>query len=297
MATPETPIVRPKIIYVRTDHDHNNDAAYWEFRENFAPSRIVPDWETFTIESLGVFAQRTRELSTYNYVLDVRYVAVHRDGVWDVARAWSYSRVPYRYIHLFDHDERMVDKLAYPVDPRMLREDIVGATRIYKNDDNTGWLFAHASTGHHQDHELMLMATLNGLFEIAFRQYQTDLYEGTGEAVTLAKQRYSEMSKLYGEVIRVARANARKAYISQRRKETHPETGHLLSEITEAYQTVLARWEAEKPKKIQILRGGLQYVKAALTIPKPETRWDQAARLEAEAKAEAAKNEENPTNE
>ena len=285
MAT-EKKIIRPHIIYVRTDHDHNNDAAYWEFKEYF-PDRDVPDWQTYTIPALGVFSEHTREPSSYANVYDVRYVAVHRDGVWDVARAWSYSRIPYRYVHLFDYDERMVDKLAYPVDPRMIKEDIVGATQIYPNEDNTGYLFAHASKGNHQDHELTLMATLNGLFEIAFRQYQTDLYEGTGQAVTLAKQRYSEMSKLYGEVIRVARKNARSAHLGQRRKEPHPETGHLLSEVNEAYQTVIARWEAENAAKLEILRGGLQYVKAALAIPAPETRWDKAARLKAEAAAEA----------
>ena len=285
MAT-EDKIVRPTIAYVRTDHDHANNEAYWECRELFR-DRIVPDWDNYWIKSLGLFSQRIREPSTYLHVTDVRYVAVHRDGVWDVARAWSYKRVPYRYVHLFDHDERAVDKLAYPVDPRMEREDIVGATRIYPNADNTGWLFAHASTGNHQDHELALMGALNGVFEICLRQYLTDIYGGTGEAITIGQQRYREMSQLYGEVIRVARANARDACLGERRKEPHPEQGHVLTEIKEAYESVLARWESEKPKELETLRGGLQYVKAALAIPVPETRWDKAARLEAEAKAAA----------
>ena len=31
----------------------------------------------------------------------------------------------------------------YPIDPRMLAEDIKGATVAYPNGDNTAWLFAH----------------------------------------------------------------------------------------------------------------------------------------------------------
>ena len=36
-------------------------------------------------------------------------------------------------IHLFEEDELMVDRMAYPIDPRMKKIDIVGAKHIFLN--------------------------------------------------------------------------------------------------------------------------------------------------------------------
>ena len=50
----------------------------------------IPVWETYCIPSMGQHAERLTERShRYGELImeDVRYIAVHKDGHWDVARA------------------------------------------------------------------------------------------------------------------------------------------------------------------------------------------------------------------
>lgn len=181
------------------------------------------------------------------------------------------------------------DAIAVGIDPRMTREDIEGATRIFKNADNTGWLFAHSNTGHHADHELQLMACIDGVFQPYFRQLHVDVIDGANLNI---KQRatnlYSLLSQFYGEVIALARTNARAVLLGHRHREAHPAEGHLHSEIKTAFAAVKATWIKTRKADATKLAPAFAYVGNILTIPSPETRWDRAARLEAEAKKKAA---------
>ena len=184
----------------------------------------------------------------------------------------------------------------------MTREDIEGATRIYANADNTGWLFAHANHGHHHDHEINLMAGIDGIFQPVFRQYNVDHITGANDAAKLrAANQYKLLSQFYGEVVGLARTNARAKHLGERHKDPHPENGHIHSEIKVAYEATNTKWKASKQKtELALIAGAFTYIETALTIPTPETRWDKAARLEAEAKkkkaaAEAETSTQTPT--
>ena len=154
--TQATPTFQPTILHVKTDYRPNSAGDHWDFRLNRPEGEDPPVTDLF-IKQLGVYAERARELSTYQWYNNVRYIAAHRDNEWVVARAVAY-KTNYYFIHLFDIDERAVDKIAFPVDPRMTRQDIEGATKIYENEDGTAWLFAHASAGNHHDHEINLIS-------------------------------------------------------------------------------------------------------------------------------------------
>ena len=135
------------------------------------------------------------------------------------------------------------DALALGIDSRMTREDIDGATHIFKNADNTGWLFAHSNTGHHADHELQLMACIDGVFQPYFRQLHVDVIDGANLNIKQRATRlYSLLSQFYGEVIALARTNARAVLLGHRHKEAHPAEGHLHSEIKTAFDAVRASW-------------------------------------------------------
>ena len=184
------------------------------------------------------------------------------------------------------------DALALGIDQRMTRTDIEGATRIFKNADNTGWLFAHSNTGHHADHELQLMACIDGVFQPYFRQLHVDVIDGANLNIKQRATRlYSLLSQFYGEVIALARTNARAVLLGHRHREAHPAEGHLHSEIKTAFDAVRAKWIKTRKSEATDLTPAFTYVSNILTIPNPESRWDRAARLEAEAKKKKAEAE------
>ena len=187
------------------------------------------------------------------------------------------------------------DEIAFGIDPRMTREDIEGATRIYKNENNTGWLFAHSNTGHHADHEIALVAGIDGIMQPFFRQYHVDVIMGANlTAKERAANQYKLLSIFYGECVGLARKNARTKHLGERHKDPHPAEGYIHSEIKVAYEATKAEWETNRAKDVALIQGAFTYITTALAIPNPETRWDKAARLAAEAKkkAEAAAQEQ-----
>ena len=94
-----------------------------------------------------------------------------------------------------------------------------------------GWLFAHSNTGHHADHELQLMACIDGVFQPYFRQLHVDVIDGANLNIKQRATRlYSLLSQFYGEVIALARTNARAVLLGHRHREVHPAEGHLHSE-------------------------------------------------------------------
>ena len=190
------------------------------------------------------------------------------------------------------------DAIALGIDQRMTRADIEGATRIFKNADNTGWLFAHSNTGHHADHEITLMAGIDGIMQPFFRQYHVDVIMGANlTAKERAANQYKLLSIFYGEVVGLARTNARTKHLGERHKDPHPENGHIHSEIKVAYEATKAKWKKDRATDVALIQGAFTYIDTALAIPDPETRWDRAARLEAEAKkkAEAEASTQTPT--
>ena len=180
------------------------------------------------------------------------------------------------------------DKIAFGIDPRMTREDIEGATRIYKNETNTGWLFAHSNTGHHADHEIALVAGIDGIMQPFFRQYHVDVIMGANlTAKERAANQYKLLSIFYGECVGLARKNARTKHLGERHKDPHPAEGYIHSEIKVAYEATKTEWETNRAKDVALIQGAFTYITTALAIPNPETRWDKASRLAAEAKKKA----------
>lgn len=222
-------------------------------------------------------------------------IAVSRREHWLVTEAQIIKSLTensvYFYITCDSIPAGALDRIAYPIDPRMTEEDITDATRFYPNADNTGWLFAHASVGHHQDHELLLMAAIEGVFRPVFRQYGYDhLAAPTGTHATLAKERHTLLVGFYGKVIQEARKNARAKHLGERHKELHPEEGHLATELRDAYNTVKAKWVVDHAADLQKMTGAFSFIETTLNIPDPETRWDKDARIKAAAKTKSSGN-------
>lgn len=275
----------PTILHVKTDHQHHESRDHYEnrFWHNLP---TVPKWSEFCVPSLGQYAERIEETPRRETILDVRWVAAHRDGKWFPARAWALILRHSADIHLFEEDELMVDKIAFPVDRRILREDLEGATRIYKNSEGTGWLFAHASVGDHQDHELLTMAALDSVFRPVFRQYETDIFNApTEKHGSVGKERHKLLYTFYGEVLHGVRAAVRALHLGEHVKDAYPAEGEMYKIISSVYNGKKTEWQADPARATDIpkMTGAFGYIDSALNIPVPETRWDQVARLESQS--------------
>ena len=185
------------------------------------------------------------------------------------------------------HERQMLH--YYPIDPRMTRSDVDGAIRAYPNADNTGWIFKHTDEGTHHDYELRLISAVDGVIQPYFRQLLVDQFSTQETVRQAAADRFVTLSRFYGEVVVAARAIARSAYLGEREQKAHPREGWLDHDITAAVAQVRAKWsEDASTDDNNRVAPALVYITQSLTMPSVETRWDRAARLEAEAKKKAA---------
>lgn len=240
----------------------------------------------FVATSLGVPEpkEENRQL-----VYDPVYTVVEINKHWHISQSRLYIRTSNGRWYSECDGTHAADAMAYPIDPTMTREDIEGATRIEPNDDNTGWLFFHASAGHHKDHEVAVMAGIEGYFSPPARQFQVDaILAGDDSARTLAKQRQVLWAEYYGQVVSAARTIARAAHLGKRHKDPHPEDGHVASDIRAALAQVKAKWTTTRADHLTKLATAIRYVDRGLAIPNPETPWDERARLKREAAEQAA---------
>ena len=114
------------------------------------------DVANYLIPSLGVDPPEDPHGNIF-FKENVGYTAILRDDTWHVSLT-SLSKEG-RYI-TFRVAVRGFHALAYPIDPRMTREDIQDATIIEPNEDGTAWTFKHGNAGPHQEH---LIAVRSGV--------------------------------------------------------------------------------------------------------------------------------------
>lgn len=179
-------------------------------------------------------------------------------------------------------------RIYYPIDPRMEEIDVHGATIAYPNEDNTGWLFAHTDEGTHHDYELTLLAAIEGVIQPYLRGWMADMFASSTDDDSMTQEKFSLLSKFYGEVNGEARKIARSVYLGEREQKAHPKEGWLDRDITAAVAAVKAHWTEDHTADLKKIADRIRFVEYSLIMPSPETRWAREARLEAERKAAEA---------
>ena len=204
------------------------------------------------------------------------------------------------------------NQIAFPVDPAMTRQDIEGATRIYTNSTNTGWLFAHAHAEDHHERVILLETIMHTLFEDLVHsklegvlkavvgsdnpspQIGTELlYTYNAQSGQLAN--YSNLIDFRKECIKWCSEVEKLLHIGQHVQENNHYLQHQLVRAIEQAKLI---WNADTGKK-SILASIASEVNAIIarveTDHEIETRWAKAKRIaDAEAArkaAEAAANE------
>ena len=274
----ETPVFEPMILHVKTDYRPSRTGDHWDFTyyDREAPYPSVDD---IFIKQLGFYSEASmREPSSgFNYS-KIRYVAAHRDGKWAVARASAFRRDGRYYVHLFDVDERAVDKIAFPVDPRIKSIDIEGATGIYKNKAGTAWLFSHASAEDHHARLLLAEATITTVFE----QELTDLNDNILIAMFHNKPRnqilgkmtvYTHVKDFKNDCAKIARYNESQLYLGQHIHE--PEKYDLYSMCEKALSVTKQKWTREKAQELNAISDYVGRIEKRLSSRLTyKTRWE-----------------------
>lgn len=187
----------------------------------------------------------------------------------------------------------------YPIDPRMTPADIKSAIRAYPNADNTGWLFQHCDQDYMRDQEYRLRSAVHTAFEYEIDKARWEVdnrihtvfiinNDANRSAVGLARRVHKGLQDFRHETAVEVIKEHRKRHIGWYHQNPHH--AHLHDPLAKAIRAVKARWETDWGHETRIHVGPIvdKVLQQVSILFQYETRWDQAARLEAERKAAEA---------
>ena len=268
-------IIRPKLV-------HEDPAEHCLFSDRITGAKL----SDFVIQTLPYDKPLVRGViqSTEGYI------AVRIMNTWTIERAsitYSNSRVN---IDCLKTSSR--DVFAYPVDPRMTEMDIEGATKIFPNTANTGWLFSHAEQDHHHDR----IFTLQSVMSMLFRDVEDDAIQkyyalAINDPTNTNRQRgeYSKWTDFVAfrkECLKWCAEYEKLLHIGQHIQESDLHIHDQLLRAIEEAKKVWVRDNSDNWNSISFeVEKIIAHIKNLHTF---ETRWEKMARREAEAKAKKA---------
>lgn len=220
------------------------------------------------------------------------------DNRWYIGKAkFHHSPIHYMIVQ-FEHEH--LQEWAFPIDPRLKKSDIEGATKIFPNSTNTGWLFLHSESDEHQDRADLLEAmmitsfqdVIDGMMQKTLAIVTTPPTNarpiigdpGSGNAKAYYLQ-WNSLVEFRQECVKWLLEYEKILYIGQHLQEDDLHThDQMIRAITQA-KKVWARDKADDLSSISV--EVTQVEKKINTMHTFETRWDRLARIEAEAKKAA----------
>lgn len=206
-------------------------------------------------------------------------------------------------------EDKLGLRMAFPVDPNMTEKDVNGATILYPNETNDGWLFAHATPAHHDDRIITLEAVMRTLFEGLIHDQLEDVLKavighnnpspkiGTELLYTYNAQsgeftNYSNIIEFRKECVKWCSEVEKRLHIGQHVQEDNHTLKH---QLVRAIHQAKAVWKADtegKARNLEAIEGQVNAIIAHVERDHAfETRWARAARREAEAKAAKARSD------
>lgn len=272
---------QPTIWYLTTDFHPGYAYSHFEFFKEYGAEEEKPAWSNFVIPSLGVYRAEPHYEpdSAIAIAEDVRYIAAHRDGEWAVTRAYHEIQGTKLIIHAWGQDERQIDKMAWPVDPRMTRKDIDGAKHIIKNSTNTGWLFSPATPQDHEDRLLITEATITTVFEELLRSRfsRVDIVRLAGSSTSNQRGELTvaeHINSFKNDCAKIARYNEHQLYIGQHIHEYEKHTIYAMCH--KAFMDTKQKWRVEKSAELRQISNHLTPIEKRLSKrPTFEYRWEK----------------------
>ena len=222
--------------------------------------------------------------------------AKHRYNGWMVVTAdIKHKRfsIPPQLEMRFDS---VIVEVATPLDPGITAIDVIGASDVYVNADNTGFLFKHGTPAVHHDHLLDVRKSIVTLFQPAIDDVDLKWKESVARPTVAAIQltKYRNLLAYRNDVVDLAITAEQLHPHGHFVRNAAPEVGHIHKAIQVALSAAKDKWAAS-PTTIamyQTISSQVIAINTMMAVPHtPETRWEQAMRLEAEAKAAASAGE------
>lgn len=239
----------PTILYV-----HSENEGDWEFRKYYRTGN-VPTWDDFIIHSMGGYSGK--EDITWRFPgisnEDIRYVAIHRDGKWSSARAVNQNTGRMIQIQVLEEDQRLIDKIAFPIDKRMKQVDIDGAVNIYPNETNTGWLFEHAPVEDHHDRMFSAETAMSTIFEELLHDKLSTLLvsfiQGHSKSNQLGEAAVLEhIENFRDDCKKMTRYREGQLYIGEHVQ--NPGEHYIYKMVQEAFKLAKKKWSVEKSAEL-----------------------------------------------
>ena len=188
------------------------------------------------------------------------------------------------------------DEVAIGIDTRMTREDIDGATIIYKNKAGTGWLFAHATEEEHHDRILLAETAISTVFEelLMDRLIRMDVIDIAGRSTSNRRGELTilaHINSFRNDCMKMARYLEGQLHIGQHVKE--PEKHYIYKMVENAFALAEKKWKAEKSAELNQISDRIAGIKKRLSSRHTfKRRWEiptvfpNAARTETETESE-----------
>ena len=278
---------------------HSSEGLAFVPREAFGVSTEFKDWT-----SLGLHIKGTDPM---------RFVLWNGHRFETVEGRFDDEVSPHNLLVRYERDPiqppEYLAHLYYPIDPRMVEKDIVGATVAYPNETNDGWLFRHCDNDAMVDYEKELAAAVIGEFAEAIDGAQIKVNEATNDAVKilaltgaqikvneatndavkiLARTRHAALVDFRNAAVESIVAWARTKHIGW--QEQNPHEAHVHTPALQAIETVARAWQMNRSADYSRVSASVADIIKGLAKPPHtyETRWDMEARIEAERKAAEA---------
>ena len=187
----------------------------------------------------------------------------------------------------------------FPLDPRITAADIDGATIWYPNQNNTGWLFGHCDKDFHLDYEYRLTSALNSVFarekDLTHDASDSALYSVLLNNTSDTRHEWGRKTRVLDN-LRKFHAQTELELLKEHKAhplgyyQRNPHEAHLHEPILRAIRKVEKLWAEDNEQAIhwRDLKPVVARIRDRVRILFPyETRWDQAARLKAEAEDDA----------
>ena len=174
--------------------------------------------------------------------------------------------------------------LYYPIDQRLVENDIHQATICYANENDDGWLFAHSDLDSLHDYELELESALVAIFAASIDVAQIKVNEATNDAIRIDAVRKHAQLVYFRDDVKTELIDRWCHSLHVSWLEQNPHHAHLHEPIRRAIDIVMTRWRANQPKNWSDVSGRVSDIRTELrSLYKYETRWAKAARIASEA--------------
>lgn len=249
-------------------------------------SKIMPRGHTFNSSDFILGDLRKVENR------DVGDIAVERNGIWSIESASIESGID--FVTFYCEKVVVVDRMAYPIDPKMTEKDINGATIIEPNASNDGWVFAHASKAEHIDRVWLASTAMSSVFDRVMEDKLQQTLASIINNPQTNQQRgvylnWAEMLGFKKDCTAYCVRFEKLLYLGQHKQQAGL---GLRDMLLLCIKHVKAEWQKTEGK-FDDVSGDVNGIISALEADHNwETRWEQEARHKAEeAKRKAAESE------